>query len=258
MSVDGVFGPFVAFLAGLLSFLSPCVLPLVPVYIAQIAGTTAAGGVAPSRRTTFLHAATFVVGFSAVFIALGVSAGGILAGGLRDHQQLFQTVAGAFIIVMGMQLTGLIRIPALYRTYSVPVAAGGGGGSVALGGPPRRAGLSYARSGLVGVGFAFGWTPCVGPVLGSILGLALTEGTVARAGLLLACYSLGLGVPFLVTGLAVGTVTASLKRVNRFLPLLEIASGALLILVGVLLVAHRMTMFNQYFDFFGIGAKGGL
>jgi len=201
VSVDGVFGPFVAFLAGLLSFLSPCVLPLVPVYIAQIAGTTGAGGVAPRRRTTFLHAATFVGGFSTVFIALGVSAGGILAGGLRDHQELFQTVAGVFIIVMGMQLTGLIRISALYRTYSVPVA---------------------------------------------------------RAGLLLACYSLGLGVPFLITGLAVGTVTASLKRVNRFLPILEIASGALLILVGILLVAHRMTMFNQYFDFFGIGAKGGL
>jgi cytochrome c-type biogenesis protein len=120
----------------------------------------------------------------------------------------------------------------------------------------RWTSLGYGRSSLVGAGFALGWTPCIGPVLGSILTLAQAQGTVARAILLLVCYSLGLGVPFLVTGMAVGSVTTYLKRVNRFLPAIEVGSGALLIVVGVLLIAGRMTMFNSYFDHFGRLSRG--
>ncbi|HEY7295575.1 MAG TPA: cytochrome c biogenesis protein CcdA [Dehalococcoidia bacterium] len=260
MSIDGLFGPFVAFLAGLLSFLSPCVLPLVPVYIAQMAGNAATGN-GTNRRTTFLHAASFVVGFSLVFIALGASVG-LIGYGLKDHQRDLAVLAGVFIIVMGMHLTGLLRIPVLYRTYAVPVGATAGGGSVGMG---RSAGngtagrwtsLGYGRSALVGAGFALGWTPCIGPVLGSILTLAQAQGTVARAILLLVCYSLGLGVPFLITGMAVGSMTGYLKRLNRFLPAIEVGSGALLIFVGVLLIAGRMTMFNSYFDHFGRLSRG--
>ncbi len=260
MSIDGLFGPFVAFLAGLLSFLSPCVLPLVPVYIAQMAGNAAISDGTTSRRVTFTHAASFVAGFSLVFIALGASVG-LIGYGLKDHQRDLAVVAGVFIIIMGMHLTGLLRIPALYRTYAVPVGAGAGAGSMSMGGGSgdgggRWASLGYGRSSLVGAGFALGWTPCIGPVLGSILTLAQAQGTVARAILLLVCYSLGLGVPFLVTGMAVGSVTASLKRINRFLPAIEVGSGALLIVVGVLLIAGRMTMFNSYFDHFGRLSRG--
>mgnify|MGYP001347624942 CR=1 FL=1 len=261
MSTDGLLGPFVAFLAGLLSFLSPCVLPLVPVYIAQMAGTATAGNGA-SRRVTFIHAVSFVAGFSLVFIALGASVG-LIGYGLKDHQRELAVLAGIFIIVMGMHLTGVLRIPALYRTYAVPVGAGAGGGTVSMGGGSgggrggrRWASLGYGRSSLVGAGFALGWTPCIGPVLGSILTLAQAEGTVGRAILLLVCYSLGLGVPFLVTGMAIGSVTGYLKRINRYLPAIEVGSGALLIFVGVLLIAGRMTMFNSYFDHFGRLSRG--
>jgi len=235
---------------------------LVPVYIAQMAGNAATSDGTASRRVTFTHAASFVAGFSLVFIALGASVG-LIGYGLKDHQRDLAVVAGVFIIVMGMHLTGLLRIPALYRTYAVPVGAGAGGGSVSMGGGSgngggrgRWASLGYGRSSLVGAGFALGWTPCIGPVLGSILTLAQAQGTVARAILLLVCYSLGLGVPFLVTGIAVGSVTAYLKRINRFLPAIEVGSGALLIFVGVLLIAGRMTMFNSYFDHFGRLSRG--
>ncbi|HLZ72762.1 MAG TPA: cytochrome c biogenesis protein CcdA [Dehalococcoidia bacterium] len=260
MSIDGLFGPFVAFLAGLLSFLSPCVLPLVPVYIAQMAGTATDGGA--SRRVTLTHALSFVAGFSLVFIALGASVG-LIGYGLKDHQRDLAVLAGIFIIVMGMHLTGLLRIPVLYRTYAVPVGAGAGGGTLSVGGGAggkraggRLAALGYGRSSLVGAGFALGWTPCIGPVLGSILTLAQAQGTVGRSILLLVFYSLGLGVPFIVTGMAVGSVTGYLKRINRFLPAIEVGSGALLIFVGVLLIAGRMTMFNSYFDHFGRLSRG--
>ncbi len=267
MSVDGAFAPFVAFLAGLLSFVSPCVLPLVPIYLAQLAGTAASMGTSPkARRITFLHAVSFVAGFSLIFVALGASLG-LVGAGLRDHQRLLAQIAGVLIIAMGLHLTGIVRIPWLYRTYKVTIPgtappAGGVAKSVSKGGvvvvaPPVRP-LDFGRSALVGAGFAIGWTPCIGPVLGSILGFAAAQGTVARGALLLVFYSAGLGVPFLAAGLAVGTVTGYLKRLNRYLPAIEIASGVLLIVAGILLFTNRMTVFNQYFDFFGIGSNGGL
>ncbi|MHB8575782.1 MAG: cytochrome c biogenesis CcdA family protein [Dehalococcoidia bacterium] len=264
MNVNTVFGPFIAFLAGLLSFISPCVLPLVPVYLAQMAGNTAgfADG-AGARRRALLHSASFVAGFSLVFIVLGASVG-LIGYALKDHERELARIAGVLIVIMGMHLAGIIRIPFLNRTYSVPirvpVAAGAGAGvETAVTQPATRPAmpvLNYGRSSLLGMGFALGWTPCIGPVLGTILGLAYAQGTVAKGAVLLVCYSLGLGVPFLVTGMAVGTVTAGLKKINRFLPAIEFASGVLLIAVGVLLIADRMTMFNSYFDFFGVGTKG--
>lgn len=249
MSVSGVAGPFVAFLAGLLSFVSPCVLPLVPIYLAQLAGPSAvAGGTAAARRSTFTHALFFVLGFTVIFVALGASVG-LLGYGLRDHQRLFAEIAGTMIIAFGLHLTGILPIPFLSRTYAVPVPGADS---------KRRAALAFdlGRSSLVGAGFALGWTPCIGPVLGSILLLAGTGTTVARGAVLLLFYSAGLAVPFLAMGLAVGSLTAGLKRLRRYLGAIEVGSGVLLIAVGVLLFAGRLTMFNQYFDLFHMGTRG--
>jgi cytochrome c-type biogenesis protein len=248
MSVNGVVGPFVAFLAGLLSFISPCVLPMVPVYLAQLAGSSVqVSGTPLARRETVLHTLWFIAGFTAVFIALGASVG-LVGYGLREHQRLLAEVAGGLIVVLGLHLVGLLPLPFLQRTYAVPVP----GSSVA----PRHWLLGYGRSALVGAGFALGWTPCIGPVLGSILLLAGASSTVARGAFLLLCYSAGLAVPFFIMGFAVGTIGRALRRLNHFLPAIEVASGVLLVAVGVLLIANRLTMFNQYFDIFGVGTRG--
>jgi cytochrome c-type biogenesis protein len=243
LSVNTWFAPFVAFLAGLLSFVSPCVLPLVPVYLAEIAGDAASAGISQSRRRTLLHSASFVAGFSLLFIALGASVG-LVGFGLKDHQRLLAEAAGVLVIVMGLHLTGIIRIPILYRTYAVSPNAGA-----------HRA-VSYGRSALIGAAFALGWTPCIGPVLGAVLGMATVQSTVAKGALLLVCYSLGLGVPFMVAGLAIARIMAAMKRLGRLLHSFEVASGVMLVFVGILLLANRMTMFNQYFDFFGLGTRG--
>jgi cytochrome c-type biogenesis protein len=266
--LTGPYGVAFAFAAGLLSFLSPCVLPLVPAYLAHLTGTTATlepGG--NSRRTTTTHAVSFVLGFTAVFTLLGASVGllGAIFGAehgfiIRDHQRLLTEIGGAFLIVMGLNLIGVIKIPLLYRTYSldtmgspVAVGAGAGGGTATMalggGGPRGLAGnLGYAKSFGVGSAFAIGWTPCIGPVLGTIIGLAAQSSDVARGGYLLLAYSLGLGVPFIITGLAVVPVTAFLRRIRGAMPLVEIASGAMVIFVGVLLFTNNMTIFNGYFS----------
>lgn len=250
MSVDGFAGPFVAFLAGLLSFVSPCVLPMVPVYLMQLAGPSAvAAGTPRARRTTLLHTLFFVAGFSAVFIALGASVG-FLGYGLRDHQRLLAEVAGVLIIVLGLHLAGILPIPLLSRTYAVSLPGD------KYDAPRRSFMFDFGRSSLVGAGFALGWTPCIGPVLGSILALAGVGTTAARGALLLLFYSLGLAVPFLAMGLATGSLGPLLKRLNRHLTAIEVSSGVLLVAVGVLLFAGRLTMFNGYFNVFGVGTRG--
>lgn len=241
MEVTGVTGPLVAFAAGVVSFLSPCVLPLVPVYLLQMAGT-ATGGFG-DRRTTFAHAVSFVLGFSVVFIVLGASIG-LIGFVLQDNIRTITRVAGLILIVFGLHLTGIIRIPWLARTYQVDVA--------------RSRQRGYIGSALIGASFSFGWTPCVGPVLGGILTLAASTSTSAHGALLLACYSLGLGIPFLITGLLAGEATGLLKRFNRFLPAIEVASGGLLVVAGILIFADRFTIFNRTFDALGIGQLGTL
>lgn len=235
MEVSGFAGPAVAFVAGLVSFVSPCVLPLVPVYLLQMAGT--ATGAFGGRRTTFAHALSFVAGFSVVFVLLGASVG-FFSFFFQDNIRTFTRVAGIILIVFGLHLAGVIRIPWLARTYQVDVPGS------------RRRG--YVGSALIGASFSIGWTPCVGPVLGSILTLAATSSTAAQGALLLACYSLGLGVPFLATGLLAAKATSLFKRFNRFLPAVELASGGLLVLAGVLIFTDRFTFFNQTFERLGI------
>jgi len=241
MDVTSALGPFIAVMAGIVSFLSPCVLPLVPVYITHLAGSTDAAAVGAQRRNdAFLHALSFVLGFSLVFVALGASVG-FVGFVLRDQLPTLTRIAGVLLIVLGLHLIGILRIPFLYRTYALEGVGTG-----------QRVG--YAKSFVVGSTFSIGWTPCIGPILGSILTLAAASSTVWQGTLLLVFYSIGLGIPFLLTGLLFGTVVAQLKRVSSFMPVFEVVGGTLVIIVGALIFMDRLTIFNQYFDFFGFSS----
>ena len=270
--LTGPWGFAFAFAAGILSFLSPCVLPLVPAYLAHLTGTAAVAGGRTSREQriqTVSHAAVFVLGFTAVFTFIGASVG--LIGALlsaddsyavRDQLPLLGKIAGVFLIVMGLNLIGVIRLPWLYRTYSLDsmsgpatVAVGGGAGggtaTIAMGqGGPHAFG--YVKSAGVGAAFAIGWTPCIGPVLGTIITLSASTSDVAQGAYLLLVYSLGLGVPFIITGLAVVPVTAFLRRFRNVMPLVEIIVGVMVVFVGALIFLDELTIFNTYFDFFGL------
>jgi cytochrome c-type biogenesis protein len=259
--LTGPFGIVFAFMAGVLSFLSPCVLPLVPAYIAHLTGVTSAADAPAGRRETMSHALAFVLGFGVVFTVIGASVG--LAGGLiADRMPALEKIAGVFLIVLGLNLMGVIKIPWLYRTYALGVDSSVGGGTLALAGAGAGGGtttapvyavrsttLSYARSFGFGSSFAIAWTPCIGPVLGAILALAGASSTVHEGAYLLLAYSAGLAVPFLVAGFAVGSVTGGLRRYGRFLPFLEVGAGAIVTLVGMLIFLNEFTSLNQYFNF---------
>jgi len=228
--------PLAAFLAGILSFLSPCVLPLVPGYVSLISGATVEDLQAEDRRmlgTVMLHSLTFILGFSVVFIALGAVATGI--GQIaNEYHNLLAKVAGVIVIVFGLHLMGLLKIKALYadkRMHDVK------GGSSALG--------SFA----VGFAFAFGWTPCIGPILATILVLAGAQETVFKGVLLLAVYSLGLAVPFLLTSLGVDRFLAFYTRFRRHLHIVEVISGVLLVAVGVLIFMNNLKLLSGYLSF---------
>ena len=260
--LTGPWGIAFAFAAGLLSFLSPCVLPLVPAYLAHMTGTVASEGHAGDRRETVTHAASFVGGFTAVFTFLGASAGllGAIFGDdhayfVRDHQRTLEQIAGVLLIVMGLNLIGVIRIPWLYRTFTLETApaggyAGGGAATMTMGGGGSAAppGFGYAKSFGVGAAFAVGWTPCIGPVLGAIITLSATSADVGQGSYLLLAYSLGLGVPFIITGLAVVPITAFLRRMRGVMPIVEIATGVLIIFVGMLIFLDEATIFNGFFS----------
>jgi cytochrome c-type biogenesis protein len=223
----------VAFAAGVLSFASPCVLPLVPAYIGHMVTVSAERPGPPSRLVSVLHAASFVAGFSLVFITFWTSIG--LIGFLfLDNARYMRELGGAVLIFMGLHLLGVINIGFLNRHFSVDQGRGG------------RAG--YPRSLLMGMTFAAGWTPCIGPVLGSIIGLAIIEGSVAEGALLLAIYSAGLGVPFLIVALTADSISARLKRLRRLTALVPTVSGALVVTVGVLMLTNNMIRINQFFN----------
>ena len=216
----------VAFGAGILSFVSPCVLPLVPAYIGHLAGR--AVGTDPTsgeRATTLAHALAFVLGFSAIFIILGASVG--LAGFLiRDQLPWLRLAGGAVLIVMGLHVAGVLRLPALYREMRLPFR------------PSGRFGL--ASSFLVGVIFGAGWTPCIGPILGAILLYASTTQTVGQGALLLTAYSLGLGMPFLGAAWALDRSVQVLRRLNRQAQVVESVSGVLLVVMGLVVMLNLM------------------
>jgi cytochrome c-type biogenesis protein len=228
--------PLAAFLAGLLSFLSPCVLPLVPGYVSLISGASVEELQTPQRRmfrTVMLHSLTFVLGFSIVFIALGAVATGV-GQVFNQYHSLLSKIAGVIVIIFGLHLTGILKIKALYadkRLHDVK------GGSSAVG--------SFA----VGFAFAFGWTPCIGPILATILVLAGAQETVWKGIILLAVYSLGLAVPFLLTSLGVDRFLAFYGRFRRHLHTVEVLSGVLLIAIGVLIFLNNLRLLSGYLSF---------
>ena len=218
-----------ALFAGLVSFLSPCVLPLVPPYLVYLAGTSLERLAdddprTGSQRQTVLAACLFVAGFSTVFVALGASAS-VIGGVIRAYSYELGIVAGIAIIVMGLHFLGLFRIPWLMRTMQVDVA--------------KPVGLWGAY--VMGLAFAFGWTPCIGPILATILAVAAAESTVAKGAGLLAVYSLGLGIPFLLAAFAVEPFAKFLARFRRHLMHVERIMGALLVLTGVAFLTGFVT-----------------
>jgi cytochrome c-type biogenesis protein len=216
-------GFLVAFLAGLLSFLSPCVLPLVPSYIGFLTGMTLPG-VGARRRVALIHALLFVAGFSLVFILLGASATAV-GRMLNYYQTWVQRVGGGLIILFGLLCLGVVDTP-LIRERRVHL---------------KHKPVGYLGSALVGVAFAAGWTPCIGPVLGAILSLAATAGDVQRGTLLLAVYSAGLALPFLLAALAVESFLHWFQRFRPLIPWVMRISGAMLVVVGLLLVTGEFT-----------------
>jgi cytochrome c-type biogenesis protein len=206
--------------AGVLSFLSPCVLPLVPPYLTFIAGTTieelAEGGEQRARRDTILAALLFVAGFSTVFVTLGATAS-VFGQIVRAHIELLSLVAGLVIIAMGLHFLGLFRLAFLYREKRFNVAK------------PIGPWGAY----VMGLAFAFGWTPCIGPILAAILALAGTEDTVARGASLLAVYSAGLGIPFIVAALAMAPFMRFMQRFRAHFGIVERVVGVLLVVTGI-------------------------
>jgi cytochrome c-type biogenesis protein len=216
-----------ALIAGLVSFLSPCVLSLVPAYVGYLSSRaiTPEGVVIEQRWGTLAHGLAFVLGFSAVFVALGATASAVGAL-LFDVRGLLTKVGGVIIVLFGLHTLGLIHIPFLeYDTRRNRA-------------PDRR--LGYLSSALMGVFFSAGWAPCVGPVLGAVLTLALTAEALGQGVVLLAAYSLGLGIPFLVAAAGIGRVSALLQRYRQAMRYASLATGIFLILIGVLVFSDSL------------------
>ncbi len=228
--------PIAAFLAGVLSFLSPCVLPLVPGYVSLISGTSVDElSTAEHRlmRRVMLSSVMFIVGFSVVFILLGAVATS-LGQVTRQYYPLLTRIAGAVIIIFGLHLTGIWKIKALYADKRLHELKGGSTPWGAF---------------LIGFAFAFGWTPCIGPILATILAFAAAEQTVLKGVLLLAVYSAGLAVPFLLTSLGVDRFLSFYGRFRRHLHTVEVVSGVLLIAIGVLILTRHFTILSGYLSF---------
>lgn len=263
----------IAFVAGLLSIASPCILPLIPAYLGYLTGvslegedavpstpqpeqgtvvasTSAGGGAAVAAMalpdgsrvgapkvatpSPFLHAVSFVGGFSFVFILFGISLG-IIGFFLRDQQELIFKFAGGSLIILGLHLAQVITIPFLEVDRRLDVGSG--------------AKIGYARSFMVGSAFSAGWSPCIGPTLGAILALAVASGTVAQAGVLLLAYAAGLAIPFLALGLAYTSVKPVYLRIKRYMGPVNFASGALIIVIGVLIFTDSLINLNTLFNF---------
>jgi cytochrome c-type biogenesis protein len=225
----------IAFLAGLVSFVSPCVLPLVPAYLSFLTGSSVEdlrGSLsADARARVVAHAAAFIAGFTVVFVALGASASAIGAA-LRENQVLIARIGGVVVIILGLQMIGVLRWRLLARDTRVQVQSG------------QR---SLVASVIVGLAFAAGWSPCIGPILAAILALASQANGVWQGAWLLFVYSMGLAVPFLVTAVAIGAVLPALNRIKRFLPAVEVAAGAFMIATGVVLVTNSFLRIAGWF-----------
>jgi cytochrome c-type biogenesis protein len=286
-------GPILAFSAGVLSFVSPCVLPIVPIYVAHLSGASIENGrLSASRRVTFTHALAFILGLSLIFIVLGTSVGLLGSYFFKDNQRDFERVAGVLLVAMGVLLVpsygarspiraavALLALTAFYLFIAeVADLRGDRPGMLFLGivllvawlrfagylplnvfsrtfevDLARNRGVGYGRSALIGAGFALGWTPCVGPVLGSILTLssntAASTGDAWTATYLLAAYSAGFSVPFLITGLALSDATRFFRKLQPYMPVVEAVSAVVIVGLGLLLWYGKITGLYDYFSF---------
>jgi len=213
-------------IAGLLSFLSPCILPLVPAYLAVLAG--GAGGEGKPRNAALGRALLFVLGFSFVFVLLGLGAS-VVGGYLRAYQPFLERMGGVIVILLGLHQLGLLKLVPLYRERRLNMPPGG----------------SPWAAFVIGVVFAFGWTPCVGPVLAGILTLAGTAGRAAYGAGLLGAYSAGLGLPFIIAALGYQSLLRVLRSLGRFTRYFELAGGALLVILGLLLASGKLWLLNR-------------
>ena len=268
MTVGAGIGLVVAFLAGVVSFASPCCLPLVPAYIGYMVGATGAS----DRRRSFFHGLAFVTGFTLVFVAFWASIGAI-GYALADNGKYLRMFGGAILIVFGLQVAGVINLRALWRdTRPLPAFGGSGfggamaggptfGGNAAMGGGNAAMGgfgagtavvtPGYGRSLLFGVVFAAGWSPCIGPILGGIIGLASSTASVAQGTVLLLAYSAGLAVPFLAIAMGATWVARRLGWVGRHYRAVSIVSGAMLVVLGILMVTNTFARLAAFTAPFG-------
>lgn len=226
-----------AFAAGLLSFLSPCVLPLIPSYITYITGLSFADLQAehPShiiRQKAVLHSLAFILGFTVVFILLGASAT-FIGSYVQEHSVLIRKIGGILVIVLGVHVTGLIPLRFLLGEKRLTI---------------RHKPTGYVGSFAVGIAFAAGWTPCIGPILAAILAVAAMEETVTHGIILLLLYSLGLGIPFLLSSLAMHQFLQIFNRFKKFIRLFEIITGLFLVVVGILIYSNWLSRLSGYFS----------
>lgn len=226
----------IAFTAGIFSFISPCVLPLIPSYLTYITGISFDELVDNQsrsvRRRTLFHSLFFILGFTMVFVALGASAT-YVGNFFQENQVLIRRIGGVIVILLGIHITGLVKLNLLEREKRFEF---------------KNKPLGYLGSVFVGIAFAAGWTPCIGPILASILLYASTSDNVGGGIILLVAYSMGLGLPFLVSALAFNTFLAYFSRFNRYLRIVSIVSGIFLIIIGLLLIFDCLSIFAQYLN----------
>ena len=229
---------YVAFIAGLVSFLSPCVLPLIPTYVAFVTGFSLKELQDTHKDSAMLkkmiiNSLAFILGFSTIFIMLGASAS-FIGQFLNDHKSIIAKVGGFVIIFLGIFMTGIFKLQPLLKEKRFHIT---------------KKPLGLLGTFLVGVTFAAGWTPCVGPILGSVLVVAGTSGEMLRGVILLTAYSLGLGIPFFVSTLAIGWLLSFNKKVMKYMNIVSILAGILLIIIGVLMVTGKFNMIIYSFSY---------
>jgi cytochrome c-type biogenesis protein len=234
----------IAFVAGVVSFASPCCLPLVPAYVGYMVGSDPA--IATRRRDAVIESLFFVAGFSVVFISLWASVG-LIGYALRDQAWVLRQVGGAVLVFMGLHVAGVINIAALYREVRLPLGrlqpAGMGFGEQHVGAP------SHTRSAMLGVVFAAGWTPCIGPILGGIIGLASVSTSVLEGTTLLVAYAAGLGVPFILMAVGATSVSQRLGFLRRHQTTVSRVTGAMLIAVGFLMITNTFARLSSLVPF---------
>lgn len=225
----------VAFTAGFMSFISPCVLPLLPSYVSFITGMsfedmTKEEELGRVRKAAALHSLLFITGFSLVFVSLGASAS-YIGNFMNQHMDIFQKAGGSVVMLLGIHFTGLINVGFLQKEKRFHL---------------KDKPIGYAGSVLVGVSFAVGWTPCIGPILAAILMYATQANSMAHGMMLLFAYSLGLGIPFFISALAINSFFSTFKKVAPYMKIITVVSGIFLVAVGLLIFTNNFGMLSQY------------